>query len=130
MVMRKTLFCPECSTAGWLKITESLELPYDSRSDEITLQIIECMCCRFEAIAVYEESRRGGFGDESVDHRGYYVTEKALVRVKEQISQCPNPRNGRCKCRVHKKLGRKDRNGRWNGLGDIELGRRFAIEIG
>ena len=124
------LICPECSTAGWLKITKSLELPYDSRSDEITLQVIECMRCRFEAIAVYEESRRGGLGDESVDHRGYYVDQQELEWVKKQISQCPNPRNGRCRCSVHRKLGRRDKNGRWDGLADIALGRRFAIEMG
>jgi hypothetical protein len=124
-----TLVCPECSTEGWLKITNSLELPYDSRSDEITLQVIKCMRCRFETIAVYEESRRGGFGDESVDHRGYYVSESDLQWVKKQISHCPSPRNGRCRCKVHRKLGHKDKNGRWDGLAQIELGRRFAIEM-
>ena len=123
------LVCPECSTKGWMKISHSLELPPDSRSDEITLQVIKCMRCRFETIAVYEESRRGGFGDEHVDHRGYYVSKFDLQMLKKQIGQCPSPRNARCKCKVHKKLGSKDKNGRWDGLADIELSRRFAIQL-
>ncbi len=64
--------CPECSTKT-LKITHKLELPPDSRSDEITLQIIECSGCGFGGIAVYEESRRGALDDDSFDHTGYRV---------------------------------------------------------
>ena len=125
-----TMVCPECSKAGWLKITANLELPYDSRSDEIALQIIKCMHCRFETIAVYEESRRGAMGEESIDHRAYYVKESDLEWVKKQMSYCPMPRNSRCLCKIHRKLGSKDKSGRWNGLTNIELGRRFAIEMG
>lgn len=121
--------CPDCSTPGWMRITQKIELPYDSRSDEIMLQVVKCGRCRFEAIAVYEESGRGGFGDESIDHRGYYVTESDLKAVKDKISQCPNPRNGKCRCHVHKQLGSKDKNGRWNGLSGIELGQRFEMKI-
>lgn len=119
--------CPDCSTSGMLRIIRSLELPPDSRSDEITLQVVKCTRCRFETIAIYEESRRGGFGDESVDHRGYYVSESDLQWVKRKIDQCPNPRNGRCQCSVHKQLSSKDKSGRWDGLREIELGRRFVL---
>ena len=112
-----------------LNITQSLELPADSRSDEITLQVVKCTRCGFETIAVYEESRRGSFGDESVDHRGYYVSESGLRKVKKKISQCPSPRNGRCKCHVHKQLGSKDKSGRWNGLAGIDIGRRFEMKL-
>lgn len=121
--------CPDCSTPGWMRIADKIELPPDSRSDEIMLQVVKCGRCRFEAIAVYEESRRGSFGDESVDHRGYYVSEADLKIVKDKISKCPNPRNGKCRCRVHKQLGSKDKSGRWDGLAGIELGQRFAMRI-
>ena len=57
--------CPECHTSESLRITRSLELPPDSRSDEITLQIIRCSSCRFAGVAVYEESRRGRLDDET-----------------------------------------------------------------
>jgi hypothetical protein len=112
-----------------MRITKKIELPPDSRSDEIMLQIVKCGRCRFEAIAVYEECRRGGFGYESVDHRGYYVSAADLKTVKIKISQCPNPSNGRCRCRVHKQLGSKDISGRWDGLAAIELGQRFVMKI-
>ena len=121
--------CPDCSAAGMLNITQSLELPADSRSDEITLQVVKCTRCGFETIAVYEESRRGGFGDESVDHRGYYVGESDLRMLKKKINQCPNPRNGRCKCSVHKQLGGKDKSGRWIGLAGIAVSRRFEMKL-
>ena len=121
--------CPDCSSSGMLRITQSLEIPPDSRSDEITLQIVKCSRCDFETIAVYEESRRGRFGDESVDHRGYYVSESDLRMLKKKIARCSNPRNGRCKCPVHKQLGSKDKSGRWNGLAGIDVGRRFVMKL-
>ena len=51
--------CPECHMPGALRITVSLQLPADSRSDDIALQIVECAHCQFKGIAIYEESRRG-----------------------------------------------------------------------
>ena len=79
------LIFPDCAARS-LTITSSLELPRDARSDEITLQVVRCTRCQFSAIAVYEESRRGGFDSESVDHRGFRVSaddvqaiEKAFV---------------------------------------------------
>ena len=122
-------FCPECSEARMLSITQNLELPADSRSDEITLQIVKCRRCGFETIAVYEESRRGRLGDESVDHRGYYRSDSDLQMLKKKISRCSNPRNSRCKCSIHKQLGRRDKSGRWSGLAGIDLDRRFAMKL-
>ena len=122
-----SFLCPDCSTAGTLKIVSRLELPPDSRSDEITLQIVQCSRCGFEGIAVYEESRRGAMGGESVDHRGYYVSESDLQELKQQMKKCPSPRNARCACAVHRRLGGKDASGRWDGLADIETARRFVI---
>jgi C4-type Zn-finger protein len=45
------LVCPECSSAS-LNVTARLELPPDSRSDEITVQIVQCSQCGFSAAAV------------------------------------------------------------------------------
>ena len=124
-----SFLCPDCSTAGTLKIVSRLELPPDSRSDEITLQIVKCYRCSFEGIAVYEESRRGGFGSESVDHWGIYVSEVDLKVLKQQINKCPSPGNGQCTCATHKQLGSKDKSGRWNGISHIEVGRRFVMRL-
>jgi hypothetical protein len=122
------MICPDCLRRS-LRVTQSIELPYDTRSDEITLQVIACAWCDFEGIAVYEESRRGGFDSESVDHRGYYVSADALTVIKRQIEHCPDPRNQRCRCASHRVLGRKDELGRWEGLREIEVGRRFSMML-
>ena len=111
--------CPQCSTPKGLQITSKIELPPDSRSDEIALQVVQCSQCGFAAIAVYEESRRGAFGSESIDHRGYRVGAEDVERLREAIKRCPEPRNQRCKCSVHRKLSRRDASGRWNALDDI-----------
>ena len=120
--------CPACKRIS-LSITDRLELPPDSRSDEITLQIIACASCRFKGIAVYEESRRGALFDESVDHRGYVVGEDDLARLRRLIRACPDRGNPRCKCKTHRLLGKRDRAGRWSGLDEIELGDRFHMRL-
>ena len=120
--------CPECSTSKSLKIGLKIELPPDSRSDEITLQVVKCTKCGFEGIAVYEESRRGAMGSESFDHSGYRVNVDDLKDLKVMIRQCPEPRNRRCRCPVHRKLRRTDSSGRWNGLGNIVLIGRFPLK--
>ena len=56
-----TFLCPECEHKS-LNITAKIELPPDARSDEITLQVVECAQCRFFAIAVDKASRRGALG--------------------------------------------------------------------
>jgi hypothetical protein len=122
--------CPVCDRAGSLQITLRLELPPDSRSDEITLQIVRCPRCNFEGLAIYEESRRGGLGDESIDHRGYFVSQVDLKALKKQMRQCPKPGNSRCDCAAHQELGRTDKSGRWAGLSGIDLGRRFQMRYG
>lgn len=119
--------CPECSSHRSLKITLRIELPSDSRSDEIAVQIINCSQCNFAAIAVYEESRRGTMGTESYDHRGYRVSAADLQAVRQMIEQCPRPRDKRCRCATHRRLGKKDASGRWNGLSDIALEGHFNL---
>lgn len=74
--------CPECKHKT-LRITQSLELGSDARSDERTIQAIECSGCGFKGIAIYEESRRGSFDSESWNHNGYKVS----IEVFEEVSR-------------------------------------------
>lgn len=122
--------CPECSGASTLRIVSLMELPPDSRSDEITLQLVTCTRCGFSAIAVYEESRRGRLNSEAVDHRGYRVSETDLTRLKSLMKRCPNRKDRRCNCRSHLVLGKKDKSGRWCGLADIHLQEPFWLLSG
>jgi hypothetical protein len=120
-----TFRCPECQ--GTLRITATMELPPDSRSDEIALQIVRCRDCGFAGVAVYEESRRGTLGSESVDHRGFRIGAADLSALRRQIRNCPQPGNPRCGCVAHQALGRKDSSGRWAGLADMDLGAWFPM---
>jgi len=120
--------CPECSTKS-LSISSKIELRSDSRSDEIALQIVECSRCSFAAIAVYQESRRGALDSESVDHTGYRVSTDDLEALRTTIKRCPKPTNPRCGCAAHRKLGRKDGSGRWDGLRDVECKVAFALRL-
>jgi C4-type Zn-finger protein len=72
--------CPACKYKT-LEIISSIELPPDIRSDEITLQILKCKNCEFKSLGLYEESRRGALGYESVNHRGFYLPEKDLEDI-------------------------------------------------
>ena len=122
--------CPECSSPQRsLNIQAKIELPPDSRSDEIALQIVVCSRCGFSGIAVYEESRRGALDDESFTHVGYRVSDEDVRKLRRMIRQCPEPRNPRCRCPVHRELGRKDSSGRWNGLAGIPLEEGFMLRL-
>jgi hypothetical protein len=119
--------CPECHTPGALRITHRLELPPDARSDEITLQVVRCSQCRFEGLAVYEESRRGALDDESFSHTGYEAEKAGVSALKKAISRCPRPGNPRCACAAHEAYGRRDAHGRWTGLDAFDLGSSFPL---
>ena len=123
------LVCPECFTPKSLEITFKLELPPDSRSDEIALQIVECSHCGFAGIAVYEESRRGALDSESFEHTGYRIGVDDLNILKEAVKQCPEPENSRCECRVHRTFGRQDASGRWNALDDLRFEGTFEMKL-
>lgn len=123
-----SFLCPKCSTKS-LEITSKIELPPDSRSDEITLQIVECSRCNFAGIAVYEESRRGALGSDSFDHTGCHVSADDLKSLRGTISQCPRPNNWRCQCSAHSVLGSKDASGRWNALNDVHREGLFALVL-
>ncbi len=76
--------CPECRHST-LKITHSLELGPDNRSDERAIQAIECANCNFKGIAIYEESRRGSLDSESWHHNGHKVPIEVFDEVKRAI---------------------------------------------
>lgn len=118
--------CPNCRTKN-LAITLTLELPSDSRSDEITVQIVVCGQCDFRGAAVYEESRRGELESESWEHVGFHLDERALTVLKEAIQDCPYPDDPDCTCPTHRDLGETDVNGRWMGLPGTDWKRRFPI---
>lgn len=124
-----SFLCPECSMPRSLKIKAKIELPPDSRSDEITLQIVECFHCRFAGIAIYEESRRGALDSDSFSHVGYRVSAKDLGTLKRTIKQCLNLNSPRCECSAHRTLGSKDAEGRWNGLQEIECTESFELTL-
>ncbi len=122
--------CPACQGPRSLQIVSSLELPPDSRSDEITLQLIECSRCDFIGVAVYEESRRGALDDDSFDHVGYPVAPALWNRLWEMIERCPDPRNPRCTCPTHRLLGAQNALGRWKGVDGVSYRQAFALELG
>lgn len=119
--------CPECSASQSLRITSKLELPADSRSDEITLQVVECSGRGFPGIAVYEESHRGALDDDSFEHTGYRVDAGDLEALRAAIRACPSPENPRCECSAHRKYGRRDATARWNGLAHIRREGTFGM---
>lgn len=122
------LLCPKCSS-GRLKIISSIELPPDSRSDEISVQIIACSRCDFTGIAIYEESRRGSLDRESVTHQGYHVNPTRLATIQRLINRCPDHRNPQCNCKTHRTLGRVNARGRWNGLGDVLKASSYDMKL-
>ena len=70
--------CTKCLGAS-MKITSSIELPPDSRSDEITVQTLKCSKCGFAGLGIYEESRRRRLDSESFHHHGYHMDDSALA---------------------------------------------------
>jgi hypothetical protein len=120
--------CPQCAMPT-LHIIASLELPPDSRSDEITLHVVKCSRseCGFAGLAVYEESRRGA--EDSFHHTGYYASADDVRRVRQTIARCPKPQNPRCNCPAHRELGRKNAYGRWDALDDIEYTETFHLKL-
>ena len=119
--------CPQCRGVS-MKINKSIELPPDSRSDEITVQILKCLKCGFNGLGIYEESRRGDLDSESVDHRGYYVDDRIIASIEKMIGQCPEPKKSSCRCRIHRTLSCINKFGRWNWLGKIQHKERFKLQ--
>jgi hypothetical protein len=109
--------------------TNLIELPADARSDEITLQVVECSKCGFKGIAVYEESRRGALDQDSFSHTGYEITNQDLDEIRRLIRSCPDSNNSRCACPAHKKLGEKDSQAYWTGIKNISKSDSFRMDL-
>ena len=122
--------CPKCSNPRSLRIASSLELPPDSRSDEIALQIVECVQCGFTGVAVYEESRLGALDADSFHHTGYHVSAADLRSLRDMLERCPDPGNPRCQCATHRALGKRDERGRWAGLDNVRCQQAFDLTLG
>jgi hypothetical protein len=118
--------CPECG-AGELRIAAALELPADSMSDEITVQVVACGSCGARAAAVYEESRRGRLDSDCWIHAGYRIPADRAAELLALIQSCPQPADARCTCPGHTVLGTTDETGRWNGLARWETGEGFPL---
>ena len=121
--------CPQCKTLTSLDITSRIELPPDSRSEEITLQVVECTACGFGGLAVYEEPRHGFLEADDWAHIGYWVSKDAVESVKSAIRSCPNPYDSHCACTVHSSLSQKDVHGVWKGLLEMERGHTFLMRM-
>lgn len=121
--------CPKCLHPTGLSILRRLEIGSDSRSDEISLQLLTCHECSFRALGVYEESRRGALDRESWSHTGYGLTKTTFRTLKRDLNACPQPGSPRCDCTTHRLYGRQDSHGRWMGTDGIELGEKFEITI-
>jgi hypothetical protein len=111
--------CPEC-LRGSLTITERIELEGDRRSDDITLQLVDCPVCGFAGIAVYEESRRGALDAECFDHSGWRIGAEEIRTLRALFEHCPDLQNSDCHCVAHWALNRYDHTGRWDALDSYE----------
>jgi hypothetical protein len=120
--------CPACHRLKTLRITDRIELSPDARSDEITLQLIKCSQCGFCGVAVYEESRRGALDSESWHHTGYGLAQDQIDQIRKAISRCPDSSNSRCQCASHRSLGKKDPEGIWDGLSNLDLEDPFPLQ--
>lgn len=121
--------CPDCLNSGSLEILESLQLPADERSDDITIQIIACENCRFRGLAIYEESRRGSWDEDTFEHSGYRLDAVKLEELIALIRRCPNPKDASCRCGTHQLLGLTDLFGRWKGLERFDLTKTFPMRL-
>ena len=106
-----------------------MELPADSRSDEISLQVIACSNCDYKGLAVYQESRRGDLRSEAWEHTGYRVENKSVIMVDRLIRKCPQPGNSACSCRSHLVFRIYDQVGVWQGLKQINFIGSFQMEL-
>ena len=121
--------CPQCKTPASLEIVSSIELPPDARSEEITLQVVECAACGFSGLAVYEEPRHGILEADDWRHTGYWVSKDAVESVKAAIRSCPNPYAADCACEVHTSLNQRDMHGAWKGLLEMERAHTFLMRL-
>jgi hypothetical protein len=121
--------CPQCLTRDSLEIQNSIELPPDRQTEEISLQVIGCSICTFRGLAVYAEERGSFSGAETWKHIGYWVSPDAVDSVIAAIRSCPDAHNRDCTCPAHTSLGQKDLHGQWRGLLEMERGHTFLMRL-
>jgi type VI secretion system protein ImpC len=97
--------CPECARES-LSLGLSLELVPSSDWDETALQLLCCWHCRFHAVGIYEEERRGS--GAHWHHTGYRVSPQAFATLQSEIAQCIDRQNRQCRCPIHRRLGGQD----------------------
>jgi hypothetical protein len=129
IVRRWGFVCPDCLRAGSLQITHSLQLPPDSQSDDITLQVVACNQCSFRGLATYEESHRGALTAEGWRHNGCRADGDTVRQTIAAIARCPNPQDAACTCAVHQQLGARDSTGRWMGLAGCAQAGLFPMRL-
>jgi hypothetical protein len=123
-----TFRCPDCGFRETLRIIQSIDLPPDSRSDDIILQIVLCDRCHFRGAAIYEESRRGNLDSESWEHRGYRLNEQDLAHLETIIARCQANHDKHCQCPTHQTLRQTDAFGRWQFPIDIDWANSFPMQ--
>jgi len=123
------LVCPTCKAPA-LDVPLFLEFPPDGGSDEVTLQTVSCERCGFAGVGLYEESRRGPLGRESVHHVGWHLTRAEMEKLSALMRTCSDPGNLRCQCTAHLVLGKRDPSNSWDGLrqNGYVLGDWFRID--
>jgi hypothetical protein len=110
-----TIQCPTCKPVA-MHLVRSMELPPDSRSDEVTLSLYECGRCGCRAATVYEESRRGAMDDDSYHVDGFLLAEADYDLLRRIVGRCPAPSARQCTCPAHAILSRTGASGAWDGL--------------
>ena len=80
--------CPGCGN-GSLEIVESVDLERGGSLDEVAVQRVECAGCGFLGGAVYEESRRGRLGAESIGHYGYRLDGDEYAALGQRMRSLP-----------------------------------------
>lgn len=91
--------CPECGIRLVLQVQSAIVLPADDRDDEVSLQLVECDHCDYQAVAVYRENRRGA--EEAWSFEGHAVPAELRAELESAVSSCPEPKNPRCGCAGH-----------------------------
>lgn len=119
--------CPSCTNPAGLLVDVAMSLRADSRSDEILVQLLRCSLCGFDALAAYEESRRGPLGADHFSHTGYPIDSATAASWRIDFSTCPDLNDIQCHCTAHAEVGRQTEAGRWVGL-PIPAG-GFSIQI-
>lgn len=122
--VRGAFVCPVCRR-GTFGISKTIELRPDARWSEITLQLLWCNTCHFEAIGVYKENNWGA--SEIVEHHGYQAPVLLRQRLGELIDGCPRRPDRSCDCASCSTLSATDGSGTWNWLEQAGVGDRFAL---